>query len=386
MHYGNLVFNDMVNMRRQLHKTPELAFSEFKTAEYICKRLSEIGIEYTKGVAKTGIVATIKGREGDKTLLLRADMDALPVTEIKECEYKSQNEGVMHACGHDFHMAALLGAAKVLNDLRDNFCGNIKLVFQPAEEGDGGAEPMIAEGVLKNPDVTAAMAMHMWPELEVGKIELRAGGMSASPDEFDLKIKGKSGHAAKPYECINPLVLAGKVCDEITGFTDIEKEILVTVTLLSGGNCYNVIPKEAFLGGTIRTTSPKDREEIEERVNKAINDIVTPCGGTYEFNFRKMYPPTVNDDKLTLDFIKSAQKAIGTENVLNVKEMSMIGEDFAYFAECVPSVFVRLGAKPENCDKVYPLHSPLVNFDEKSLEIACECFVSFALEYLKGEK
>jgi len=379
------VFDSMVKMRRDLHRIPETAFEEIKTREYICSKLCELGIEYSV-MAKTGVVGIIRGREDGKTLLLRADMDGLPVTEITDNEYKSQHEGKMHACGHDFHMSALLGTAQVLNSLKDNFCGNIKLVFQPAEEGDGGAEPMIKEGVMHNPTVDAAAALHVWPELDSGFVELKSGGMTAAPDEFDITVIGKSGHAACPHKCISPIVIAGRISDEITKLTDMQKERLVSVTCISAGNCYNVIPDSANIGGTYRTTTPKLRAEIEERIKEICDRECAKAGATYKIELRRLYPPVVNDPKLTELFKKTAGKVLGKDKVVGVTEVSMIGEDFAYFGEKVPAVFVHLGARPKGETVVYPLHNPLVKFDEKCLETACECLVNFALEYLKEEK
>lgn len=379
------VFQKMVGMRRDLHRIPEIAFNEFKTSEYVCNRLKELGIEY-KIIAKTGVVGLIRGKEGGKNLLLRADMDALPVTEITDSEYKSTHEGMMHACGHDFHTAALLGTAQVLCELKNDFYGNVKLVFQPAEEGVGGAVPMIKEGVMQNPEVDAAAALHVWPELECGCVELRSGGMSASSDHFNITVTGKSGHAAYPHKCINPIVIAGRIADEITKLTDMKNERLVSVTYISGGNCHNIIPESVTLGGTCRTTSPQSRTELEALIKEVCDRECKKMCGKGDVEFKRRYPPVMNDENLTRMFCTSAAKTLGEDKVLFMKEASMIGEDFSYFGELVPAVFVHLGAKPKDAEQIYPLHNPLVKFDENCLETACNSLVGLALEYLKEEK
>ncbi|MBQ9915037.1 MAG: amidohydrolase, partial [Clostridia bacterium] len=250
------IFGEIVTYRRELHKIPEIGFSEYKTADYICRQLDEMGIPYKRGIAKTGIVGFLKGNPGKKTLLMRADMDALPVTEENNCEFRSQHEGMMHACGHDAHMAILLCCAKVLSRLKDRLSCNIKFCFQPAEEAIGGALPMIEEGILENPHVDAAVGGHVMNDVPVGKVLVKAGEMMAAPDDFTLVVHGRGGHGAYPHECIDPIAIMTQI---LQGFntlsarytTPLEKH-LISVNYFQAGTSYNVIPDDATVMGTVR--------------------------------------------------------------------------------------------------------------------------------------
>ncbi len=367
-----------IRVRRDLHQIPEIAFEEIKTSEYIKNQLKAMGIAYSEA-AKTGICAVIYGGSGEKTLGIRADMDALSVCEETGLSFSSRHKNMMHACGHDMHMAALLGAGKILNEMRDKLRANVKLIFQPAEEDTGGALPMIEEGVLENPKVDAMLAAHVWPGVPCGSVELKCGGATATPDEFRVEITGVGGHGAYPHQNINPVALACRVAcafESIVNTTDPFEPLVVCVTGIHGGQSFNVVPERAELFGTVRVIDRELRARLPKLMEDIAGGIVFPHGGKLEFQYKFMYPPMVNDPEVTNAFAKSAGEILGGENVLWSERASMVGEDFAYFGEKVPSSLVRLG-----CGDTEVLHSPRFSPDEGCLETIVKCFVKFALDF-----
>lgn len=371
-----------IQTRREIHQNPELEFEEFKTSELICKRLEEIGVSYTKNIAKTGVVAIIKGNGDGKTIALRADMDALPLEEKSGAEYSSKVNGKMHACGHDAHTAILLSVCEVLNSIKDTFSGNIKFIFQPAEEGVGGAEVMIEEGVLKNPEVSACAALHVDPCIESGKIAVRSGFVYASPDEFYITIKGRGGHCAEPHLCIDPIIIASELAISIKTIPDEKINAIVGVTKIEGGTATNIIPDEVKLCGTARSTSFEIRKYLKNMIETKTKEICEKYGADADVNFVELFPPLINDEHIASIIKSAAEEELGSENVL-LGVPTMAGEDFAYFAKEVPSAIFKLGCGNKEKNIVHPLHSPMFDIDESCMKTGVRVIVGAALKLLE---
>lgn len=364
---------EVSDIRRHFHKHPELSFEEVETAAFICKKLDEYDIPYKKNVARTGVVANIEGKDpGLKTVALRADMDALPISESNDVEYRSQNDGIMHACGHDAHMACLLGAAKILSYLRNDFSGTIRLLFQPSEENyPGGAKVMIEEGVLKDPVPQSIFGQHVYPEMDVGKIGMRSGKYMASTDEVFITVKGKGGHAAIPDKFIDPVLIASHIVIAMQQIVSRKsKPVMPTVVSfgkISSDGRTNIIPDEVKLEGIIRTFDEDWRNEIKDQIRKIASGIAESMGGSCDVFIDQGYPAVVNDAELTSRAWRYAVDYLGKENVEEL-EMRMTAEDFAYYAQVVPGCFFRLGVRNEGKGIVSNLHSSSFDIDEKSLE------------------
>lgn len=376
----------MINLRETIHMYPEDGFKEFKTSEIIIEELEKLGIKVQKNVAKTGVVGLIEGKYPGKTVLLRADMDALKIQEQTDVEYKSKIDGMMHACGHDGHVAGLLGAAMIINELKDNLHGNVKLLFQPAEERDGGALPMIEEGVLQNPKVDAAFGAHLWGYLKEGEVHLKEGAMMAAPDIFNIKVIGKGGHGAVPQESIDPIVITCQIVNALQ--TIVSRRInpldpvVVTCGKIQGGESFNVIPNEVEVEGTIRTFNEETRNLVPRIIEDLVKGITTSQGATYEFKYEPHYPALLNDKDMTNFAKKSLEKVVGKENVFDLKEPNMGGEDFAYFAQKVPSAFMFVGiADNENEPVIH--HNPYFKWNSKNVGILAQSLSQIALDYLK---
>lgn len=381
---------DIIAIRRHLHAHPELSFKEFETAAYVAGRLKEYGIPYHEGIAGTGIVAIIEGTEpASKVLALRADLDALPIKEENNVEYCSKNEGVMHACGHDVHTASLLGAARILNQLRADWKGTIKLIFQPGEEKlPGGAQIMINEGVLENPSPSAIIGQHVLPSLATGKVGFRSGMYMASTDELYLTVKGKGGHAALVDQYINPLLIASRILRALDAeFMDIKKRNIPEIpTVLAFGKILgygatNVIPDEVKLEGTFRTMNENWRNEAHRIMKNMAERIAEEMGGKCEFNIVRGYPFLVNDEKVTSRCKANAIKFLGKENVVDL-EMRMTAEDFAYYSQVLPACFYRLGTGNVERGITSGLHTPTFDVDESSLETAMGLMAWLAIKEL----
>lgn len=375
---------ELIRLRRELHKNPELSFCEETTKATLLKYMDKWKINYNADVFKTGICALIDCKK-EKTLLIRADMDALPIFEETGLSYKSQNNGVMHACGHDVHMATVLGATYVLNELKDKLSCNVKIIFQPGEEDTGGALPMIEAGVLEAPCVTSAISLHVSNEVDAGKICLKKGAVMASPDDFDLEISGKGGHGAYPEKCVNPILVASEIIkkfDEL--YKSHEGDCVISVCKLSGGSFYNIIPDNIVLGGTVRAFSEELRKELAEKMGKISGEICASCGAKSEFDYRFRYPPLICDDDAVESFCDSAKDILGSENVFYTDIKEMTGEDFAYFSQRVPSVFFKLGTKNEAIGAKESLHSSKFIVDEKSIKVGVMAIARYALYYGKN--
>lgn len=383
---GEKYLQHMINLRETIHMYPEDGFSEFTTSKIIIEELEKLGIKVQKNVAKTGVVGLIEGKYPGKTVLLRADMDALKIQEQADVEYKSKIDGMMHACGHDGHVAGLLGAAMILNELKDNLHGNVKLVFQPAEERDGGALPMIEEGVLENPKVDAAFAAHLWGYLNEGEVHLKEGPMMASPDIFNIKVIGKGGHGAVPQESIDPIVITCQIVNSLQ--TIVSRKInpldpvVITCGRIQGGDCHNVIPNEVELEGTIRTFNEETRNWVPKVMEDLIRGITTSQGAAYEFKYEPKYPALINDKYMTSFAKESLKKVVGEENVFDLKEPNMGGEDFAYFAHKVPSAFIFVGIANNKSEPVIH-HNPYFKWDSKNVGILAQSLSQIAIDYLK---
>lgn len=383
---GEKYLQHMINLRETIHMYPEDGFSEFTTSKIIIEELEKLGIKVQKNVAKTGVVGLIEGKYPGKTVLLRADMDTLKIQEQADVEYKSKIDGMMHACGHDGHVAGLLGAAMILNELKDNLHGNVKLVFQPSEERDGGALPMIEEGVLENPKVDAAFAAHLWGYLNEGEVHLKEGPMMASPDIFNIKVIGKGGHGAVPQESIDPIVITCQIVNSLQ--TIVSRKInpldpvVITCGRIQGGDCHNVIPNEVELEGTIRTFNEETRNWVPKVMEDLIRGITTSQGAAYEFKYEPKYPALINDKYMTSFAKESLKKVVGEENVFDLKEPNMGGEDFAYFAQKVPSAFIFVGIANNKSEPVIH-HNPYFKWDSKNVGILAQSLSQIAIDYLK---
>lgn len=379
--------SEIISIRRHFHQHPELSFQEFETAKYIAAFLDHIGIPYKDKVAKTGIVAEIQGNAPkSKMVALRADMDALPILEKNGHEYCSLNEGVMHACGHDAHMACLMGAAKILNDLKNEFSGTVKLIFQPSEESyPGGARVMVEEGVLKNPVPDAIFGQHVFPELEHGNVGMRPGKYMASTDEVFITVKGKGGHAAIPDKVVDPVLIASHIVIALQQIVS-RKSSPVMPTVVSFGKIScdgktNIIPDEVKLEGIIRTFDEGWREEIKEQIKKIACGMAESMGGGCEVFIDQGYPAVVNNEELTHRANEYAIDYMGADKV-KALEMRMTAEDFSYFANEIPGCFFRLGTANEARGIASNLHSATFDIDEESIETGMGIMAWFAVSEL----
>lgn len=372
----NSIKNEIINIRREIHRHPELSFEEYNTSKICADFLRKLGIEVTEGIAKTGVMGILRGKNNGKTILLRADMDALPIEEKNTHSFISENIGVMHACGHDIHVATLLLASYILANNKDKLNGNVKIIFQPAEEGAGGALPMIEEGILKNPDVDGAMAYHIWDKNPLGTVLIKNGGTMASPDHFFITIHGKGGHGANPEICVNPLSIAAEMITTLHEITT-KGDSVISMCAINGGTFENIIPDELLLKGTARTTDKETRMEMYNKIREIVENVPKQYGGTAELDYHFLYPPCVNDDKMTDLFKETAERVLGKENVISQEKCDMTGEDFAYFSEYVPSCFVKLGGAKR------PLHTSNFDADEEAIFIGAELMAEFAIDFLK---
>lgn len=370
-------------LREELHQYPETDFNEFKTKSIIERELNKIGIPY-QTFAKTGTVGLISGKADGKTVLLRADIDGLPIKEEVDVPYKSKNEGFMHACGHDVHTACLLGAAKLLFDARESFSGNVKLVFQPAEEGVGGAKPMIDEGVLENPKVDAAFALHVEPLEKTGNIQIRDGAIMASPDEFTVKIYGKGGHGSAPHQCTDPISPAALLVNELEKIprsaVSVFEPCIVSVCSIHAGSCPNVIPSEAVLEGTARAFDETTRKKIATMIEEKVKQICNIYGTKYDFEYRYLYPPVINNAKMNELVENAAKKIPEVKNIIILKHPAMAGDDFSYFAQKVPSAYFKLGVGNDKIN--FPIHSNRFTIDNSALLTGTKLMAQTAMEFL----
>ncbi len=365
---------DTIACRRHLHAHPELSFEEVETGKFVAAQLAALGVEHTHGIAGNGVVALIKGKNPRKrTIALRADMDALPILEANEVPYKSQNEGIMHACGHDVHTSSLLGTLRILNELRSQFDGTIKCIFQPGEEKlPGGASLMIKAGVLENPRPSSIFGQHVHPPLHAGMIGLKSGIYMASADEIYVTIKGRGGHGAMPQDCIDPVIITAQIIVALQQVVSRYADPAVPTVLTFGkvnstGGATNIIPNEVKLEGTFRTMHEKWRAEAHKRMKRIAEGIAKGYGAACEFYIMKGYPVLLNHEELTKRTKNWAIEFLGKSNVVDLP-LRMTAEDFAYFSQAMPACFYRLGTGNPERGITSPIHTDTFDIEEAALE------------------
>jgi amidohydrolase len=375
----------VINTRRDLHRIPEIGYTEEKTSAYVADYLRREGLEVQTEIAQFGVVGLLETGRPGPTLMIRADMDALLLQEETGLEFASTHEGVMHACGHDAHMAMGLGAATVLNRTKDELSGIVKFIFQPAEEGPGGAKPMIDAGVMENPKVDYAIGCHVWPEIPEGTIGVRSGPFLAAMDRFDLKIIGKGGHGAMPHLCIDALEVGTQVVNALQRISSRHMHPLeptvVTVGSFHAGTTFNIIPGEAEMCGTTRTFNLDIWDSWEQRLEKVIRGVCESMGADFELKFSKGYPPTINDDDISEVVRHCAARVVGQEKVVEPAR-TMGGEDMSYFLQQSKGCFFALGTGWEG---YAPVHNPKFMFNEDILPLGVETHCRVALELLGSE-
>ena len=380
-------FEEVRDVRRHLHMHPELSFEEHQTSAYLADQLQKEGIEFHKGVAGTGIVGIIGNGDGP-VVALRGDMDALPINEQNDVSYKSKNEGVMHACGHDVHSSCLLGAARILKSIENELPGRVKLIFQPGEERiPGGASKMIEEGVLEKPDVQLIFGQHVYPDLEAGHVGMCPGMYMASADEIYLTIKGKGGHGGMPHKNIDPVLIAAQV---ITGLQQVVSRrcppsipSVLSFGKIQGNGATNVIPDEVYLEGTFRTMNEEWRKEAHQIIRSIIQSTVEGMGGTIDLDLKVGYPFLVNHDDLTAQAFNAAKAYLGEDYVHKIGPR-MTAEDFAYFSQKIPACFYRLGTSDFEAGIDKPVHNNRFNIDEEALKTGMGMMAWLAFDALNN--
>jgi len=380
------IFNDVVGYRQHIHANPELSYQEFETSKFVKDKLSAWGIEFSD-CANTGVVGLIKGNlPSDKVIALRADMDALPILEANDKPYASKNPGVMHACGHDVHTSSLLGSAYILNQLKDEFGGTIKLIFQPAEELlPGGASIMIKEGVLENPKPNYIVGQHVMPLIESGKVGFRSGIYMASTDELYVTVTGKGGHGAQPHQNIDPVLIASHIIialqQIVSRNADPRLPSVLSFGKVTANGATNIIPNEVKIEGTFRTLDENWRAEAHKRMKKMAEGIAEAMGGSCDFDIHKGYPFLINEEKLTANARSFAEEFLGKENVIDL-DIWMAAEDFSFYSQVTDACFYRLGTGNAAKDTQYSVHTPKFDIDEDALKISTGLMAYIALKQL----
>lgn len=389
----------LIEWRRDFHQNPELSNREFKTAEKIAKHLTDIGLQVETNIAKTGVVAILEGDRPGKVIAIRADIDGLPVTERNDLDFKSEvkttflntETGVMHACGHDTHIAILMATAEVLSKHKDKIKGSIKFIFQPAEEGpppgeEGGAKLMIKEGVLENPKVDAIFGLHINSQTPVGTIKYKTGGIMASVERFVINVRGKQTHGSQPWSGVDPILISAKIIDGLQTIISREADLtneaaVITVGKITSGTRFNIIPESSEMIGTVRTLDPKMREMIEKRMKEMVEGIAKAYGGEASIIFQNNTSITYNDEELTARILPSLQTVAGEENVIIMKATTG-GEDFSFFQEKVPGVYFFLGGMTAGNTESFPHHTPDFMIDESGLLLGVKAFTQISIDYL----
>ena len=391
----------LIEWRHHFHQNPELSNREFKTAEKIAEHLKSLGLEVETGIARTGVVALLKGDLPGKVVALRADIDALPVTERNDLPFKSEvrttflntETGVMHACGHDTHISILMATAEVLSKHKDKIKGTVKFIFQPAEEGpppgeEGGAKLMIKENVLENPKVDAIFGLHINSESPVGVIQYKAGGIMASVERFVIDVKGKQTHGSQPWSGVDPILISAKIIDGLQTIISRESKLtneaaVITVGKITSGTRFNIIPETAEMIGTVRTLDPKMRAHIEKRMKEMVETLAKAYGGEATITFQNNTSITYNDPVLTDQMLPSLQAAAGADNVI-LRKATTGGEDFSYFQELVPGVYFFLGGMTPGTTESFPHHTPDFKIDDSGMLLGVKTFTQLTLDYLNN--
>ena len=377
-------------IRQHIHAHPELSFQEYETSAFIAAELTKLNIPFTQGIAGTGIVALIEGKNPTKKCLaIRAELDALPITELNEVSYKSKNQGIMHACGHDVHAACLLGLGQIMNELKNEWEGSLKLIFQPGEEmHPGGGSMMIAEGVLENPKVDAILALHVYPHLPAGVVGFRAGQYMASTDEIHIRIEGKGGHAALPHQTIDPIAISAQIIVALQQVISRRSNPIIPSVLsfgkISGGTVNNVIPDSVEIAGTLRTMDEQWRAEAHQLITDIVNNTAKAFGASASVNIPKGYPSLFNDQKLTQAVEGYAQEFLGTENVRELS-LRMTADDFAFYGQQIPGCYYRLGTNTNNESKTASVHNAHFDIDENALVTGVGLMSYAAFSYLTAQ-
>ncbi|WP_025743202.1 amidohydrolase [Aquimarina pacifica] len=392
----------VIEWRRDFHQNPELSNREFETAKKIAKHLKELGLEVTENVAKTGVVAILKGNKEGKTVALRADIDALPVTERTDIPFKSvvkttfldTEVGVSHACGHDTHISILMGVAEILTKHKDKINGTVKFIFQPAEEGpppgeEGGAKLMIKEGVLKNPDVDAIFGLHINSGTEVGKIRYKPGGTMAAVERFVINVKGKQTHGSAPWSGVDPILISAKIIDGLQTIISREAPLVneaavITVGKITSGVRFNIIPESAEMIGTVRTLDPEMKSLVIKRMREMVPAIAEAYGGTATIEFQNNTSITYNDPDLVQKMLPTIQGIAGKDNVI-LSKATTGGEDFSYFQEVVPGFYFFLGGKSPEAMTTTSHHTPEFYIDESGLLLGVKVMSQLAIDYLNAQ-
>lgn len=375
----------IIETRRDLHMHPELGFEEFRTSKIVKDELDKLSIPYIEA-GGTGVVATIKGGKPGKTLALRADMDALPVQEANDVEYKSQNEGKMHACGHDGHTAMLLGAARVFNQIKDDLNGNIKLIFQPSEENAEGAKAMLKDSDFMD-DVDGSFAIHLWSDVEIGKVSVEAGPRMAGADKFEITVKGRGGHGSMPQQAVDPVVTGSAIVMNLQ--TIISREIspldsvVISTCSFRAGNSWNIIPNIAILEGTARTFDPEIRDQLPSWMERVAKNTAASYRADAELKYTLGAPPTINDEESSKIAARAVEKVLG-EGATTEMMKTTGGEDFACFLERAPGVLAFVGIRNKEKGSDFPHHHENFNIDEDALETGTNLHIEYALEYLNS--
>ena len=382
----------LIQWRRDFHRFPELGFQEKRTSTAIAEKLTAWGIPHQTAIAQTGIVATITGRKASqgqgkhKVLAIRADMDALPIQEENIVSYKSQIENMMHACGHDGHTAIALGTAKYLWEHRADFSGTVKIIFQPAEEGPGGAKPMIEAGVLENPQVDALIGLHLWNNLPLGTVGVRSGALMAATEYFHCKITGRGGHGALPHQTIDSILVTAQVVNSI--HTIVSRNVspleaaVISIGEFHAGSAVNVIADSARISGTVRYFNPEVGAKLATRMEEVIAGICAAHGASYDLQYHKLYPAVINDYAIA-ELVRSvAETVIETPTGIVPECQTMGGEDVSFFLEAVPGCYFFLGSANPDKGLAYPHHHPRFNFDETALATGVEIFARCVEKFL----
>ncbi|GAB6139037.1 M20 metallopeptidase family protein [Halanaerobaculum tunisiense] len=377
----------MINHRRDIHQYPESSYQESRTAQKVSSILKDLGIEVETGYCDTGVVGIIRGEKPGGTIGLRFDMDALEIEEETGLSFASQQKGLMHACGHDGHTAIGLGVAKVLVQMKEQIKGNVKLIFQPAEEdalNGGGAQYMIEEGVLEEPKVDVMAGLHIWPELELGTVGTRVGPIMAASDPFTIDIQGKGAHASLPDQAVDPILIGSEIVSNIQTIVskniDPFEEAVVTIGKFCGGTSYNIIPESTRLAGTVRTFNEQVRKKVYNKLTSITEKTAKTFGGQAKLNYTFGYPATINDSPMVELLKETVTDILGANNYIQVARPASGGEDFAYFAQEVPAVYMWLGYQEDN-KELHPPHSPQFDFNEQVLAIGAKCLVKLALKW-----
>ena len=378
--------DEVAGWRRHLHRNPELSFHEEETSRFVYDTLESFGNLELSRPTPTSVVARLVGEQPGCAIALRADMDALPITEENDFEFVSKNEGVMHACGHDGHTAMLLGTAKILSGMKEKIRGEVRFIFQHAEElYPGGAEEMVEAGALDGVD--AILGLHLWSQFEVGKIGVVYGPMLAAPDTFKIVVKGKGDHAAMPHQAVDSIAVGAQVVTNlqhvVSRNTDPLDNAVVSVTRFTGGTTHNIIPGSVEMEGTVRTLDEEVRKRVPESMERIVRGITEAHGASYEFEYQRGYRPVVNDEEVTRVVEETAREVFGEASLVMMRPL-MAGEDFSAYQQAAPGSFFYVGAGSEEKGITYPHHHPRFNIDEDALEDGVKMFVRATFELLDG--